>query len=501
MTKPPATPTPAPERRELASGLEISRVLTGLWQIADLEREGPVDARVAAAAMDAYADAGFTTFDMADHYGSAEEIAGTCAARRDGDLQLLTKWTPPPGPRAADGAREAVERSLDRLRAGVIDLLQFHAWRYADPSWLDCLFALRELRDEGLIRHLGLTNFDAAHLDMVLHSGIEVVSNQVSVSLLDGRATGPLAEVCRRHGVHLLAYGTLAGGLLTERWLGAPDPGPDGVKTWSQMKYRRFVEAAGGWDRLQALLAAIRSVADRHGVSMANVAARAVLDLPAVAGVIIGARLGRGEHIADTLRLASLELDAEDRATLAAARGALDPILGDCGDEYRRPPYLTASGDLSHHLGITPSPYPVHAEPGDRTRADSGTVWEEVAGFSRAVRTGDHIAVSGTTATHGDRLIGGDDPAAQTHFVIDKIEGALESLGGSLADVYRTRILVHNLADWEPVARAHGQRFGDIRPANTLIQAGLIGSGYLVEIEAEARVARRRPEAESRAGK
>ena len=177
-TPPPATPAPAPERRELAPGLEISRVLTGLWQIADLEREGPVDARAAAAAMNAYADARLTTFDMADHYGSAEEIAGACAARREGDLQLLTKWTPPPGPRAADGAREAVERSLDRLRADAIDLLQFHAWRYADPSWLDCLFALRELRDEGLIRHLGLTNFDAVHLDMVLRSGIEVVSNQ-----------------------------------------------------------------------------------------------------------------------------------------------------------------------------------------------------------------------------------------------------------------------------------------------------------------------------------
>ena len=115
-------------------------------------------------------------------------------------------------------------------------------------------------------------------------------------------------------------------------------------------------------------------------------------------------------------------------------------------------------------------------------------MWEDLAGYSRAVRTGDHIAVSGTTATHGDRLVGGDDPASQTHFVIDKIEGAIESLGGRLEDVYRTRIFVPELADWEPVARAHGHRFGGIRPVNTLVQAGLIGSGYRVEIEAEARV-------------
>ena len=481
----------APERRELAPGLEISRVLTGLWQIADLEREGPVDLEAAAAAMDAYTAGGFTTFDMADHYGSAEEIAGACAARaphRDGDLQLLTKWTPPPGADAAAGARAAVERALDRLRVDAIDLLQFHAWRYSDPSWLDALFALGELRDEGLIRHLGLTNFDAAHLDMVLHTGIGVVSNQVSYSLLDGRAAGALTEVCRRHGVQLLAYGTLAGGLLTERWLGAPDPGPEGVATWSEMKYRRFVEAAGGWDRVQALLAVIRSVADRHGVSMANVAARAILDRSAVAGVIIGARLGRSEHIADTLRLAALSLDAEDRERLAAASGALDSIPGDCGDEYRRPPYLTAAGDLSDHLDDLPSPYPVRTGTGDRTRVGSGTTWEDIAGYSRAVRTGDRIDVSGTTATHGDRRIGGDDPASQTHFVIDKIEGAIKALGGTLEDVIRTRIFVPNLADWEPVARAHGQRFGAIRPANTLVRADLIGEEYLVEIEAEARI-------------
>jgi enamine deaminase RidA (YjgF/YER057c/UK114 family) len=94
--------------------------------------------------------------------------------------------------------------------------------------------------------------------------------------------------------------------------------------------------------------------------------------------------------------------------------------------------------------------------------------------------------VSGTTATHGDRVIGGQDPAAQTHFVIDKIEGALQSLGGCLEDVVRIRMYIRNIDDWEPVSRAHGKRFGHIQPANTLVQAGLIGDEYLVEIEAEA---------------
>jgi enamine deaminase RidA (YjgF/YER057c/UK114 family) len=113
-------------------------------------------------------------------------------------------------------------------------------------------------------------------------------------------------------------------------------------------------------------------------------------------------------------------------------------------------------------------------------------VWEDLAGFSRAVRKGNRILVSGTTATHGLLPIGGDDPAAQTHFIIDKIEGALQSLGGKLEDVVRTRIYLRNLSHWEPVARAHGERFKEIQPANTMVKADLIGNPYLVEIEAEA---------------
>jgi len=123
-------------------------------------------------------------------------------------------------------------------------------------------------------------------------------------------------------------------------------------------------------------------------------------------------------------------------------------------------------------------------------KIDSGTVWEELAGYSRAVRTGDRILVSGTTATHKERMIGGDDPAAQTHFIIDKIQASIESLGGTLEDVIRTRIYIHNIEDWEAVSRAHGERFKHIRPTNTLVQSGLIGDGYKVEIEAEAVVQR-----------
>ena len=118
---------------------------------------------------------------------------------------------------------------------------------------------------------------------------------------------------------------------------------------------------------------------------------------------------------------------------LAAACAATAPIPGDCGDEYRKPPFLTASGDLSHHLDALPHVYaaePVPGRPG-RLRVSSGSVWEGLAGYSRAVRDGDRILVSGTTATHGpDRVVAPGDAGAQTTYALDKIAAALRALGG-----------------------------------------------------------------------
>ncbi len=477
------------ERCALAANLNISRVLNGLWQIADLEREGRAfDRENAARAMARYVEAGFTTFDMADHYGSAEDCAGIFKQRyeREHRAQFLTKWVPKPGASTRAEVRAAVQRSLARMKSERIDLLQFHAWNYADPAWLDCLFWLQELKAEGLIRHLGLTNFDTAHLRIAVSSGIEIVSNQVCYSLLDQRPRQRMAEFCVAHGVKLLCYGTVAGGLLTERWLDKAEPAAHELQTWSLLKYRRFVEAAGGWHALQKLLRVVHEAAQAHNVSMANVACRYILDQPGVGGVIIGARLGQSEHIADNLRLFQFTLNDASRARLDEAAASLQAIPGDCGDEYRKPPFLTASGDLSHHVEDMPAPYQTQTGEDGRTRVLSGTKWEQLAGFCRALRMGERILISGTTATHGARAIGGDDAAAQTHCIIDKISGALQTLGARLEDVVRTRVFVKNISDWEAVARAHGERFAAIRPVNTLVQAQLVGEEYLVEMEAEA---------------
>ena len=488
--------TRLPDRIMLAPGLEISRLVTGLWQIADMERDGrKLDLDGLACDMKAYAEAGFDSFDMADHYGSAEDIAGRFNAFcRAGEVNakqpaVFTKWCPTPGPMTPDVVRAAVARAKQRLQSAKIDLMQFHWWVFQHPGWIDAMKELAVLKSEGAIGHLGTTNFDTDHLRLLHHHGIAVVSNQVCFSLLDRRAAGEMSAFCAQSGVRLLAYGTLAGGLLTEKWHGKPKPGDTAAADWSTMKYLRFVEQTGGWDALQNILDAMAQIAGKHSVSMGNVATRWVLEQQAVAAVIVGARLGEREHRADNVRVFGFALDAADHAMIDMALAQSVAIPGDCGDEYRRPPFLTASGDLSHHLASFPKVHaaqPVSGKPG-RLRLDSGSLWEPLAGYSRAVRVGERILVSGTTATHGaGEVIAPGSPASQTVYILDKIRASIEALGGSMEDVVRTRVYLRDKDRWEEVSLVHGRVFGHVRPANTLLEVSALVGDYEVEIEAEA---------------
>jgi len=485
-----------PERCRLADDLEISRIVTGLWQVADMERGGtPLDPQQASTAMLEYALAGFDTFDVADHYGTAEIISGRFLSRLAGEAagssqpRVFTKWCPKPGPMPRDVVRAGVDRSRERLGVDTIDLLQFHWWSFEHPAYVDALQELAELKREGIIRHIGLTNFDTVHLRLLVKHGIPIATNQVCFSLLDRRAALGMSSFCLEHGIRLLAYGTLAGGLISQRWLGQPEPSAADISDWSKMKYRRFVDSIGGWPVLQSILQALRRIADRHGVSISNVATRWVLEHPAVAAVIIGARLGQREHRADNLSLFSFALDEADRAVLDEALAEAVMLDGDCGDEYRRPPFLTASGDLKDHLDAVPRVFtatPAANRP-HRMQVSSGSTWERICGYSRAVRVGNRILVSGTTATNAFGLpVCPGDAAGQAVFILDKIAASLAPLGASLSDVVRTRIYLKDAGQWEAVSRVHGRYFGDVQPANTLIEVSRLVGDYAVEIEAEA---------------
>jgi aryl-alcohol dehydrogenase-like predicted oxidoreductase len=325
--------------------LRICRILNGLWQVSGAH--GQIDPAQAIPEMFRYGDAGFTTWDLADHYGPAEDfigefrrqLASTCGGEARSNIQAFTKWVPRPGPMTQEIVTNNVAISLRRMDVASLDLLQFHWWEYEDVRYLEALTQLARLRDEGKIKHLALTNFDTEHLRRIKDHGIDVVSNQVQYSLIDRRPEVQMAQYCREEGVYLLAYGTLCGGLLSERYLGQPEPGWAALNTASLRKYKQMVDIWGGWPLFQELLLTLKGIANQHGVNIPNVAVRYILDRPAVAGAIIGARLGLSEHRADNTQVFGLQLAGEDydqiENILSQSRD-LYQIIGDCGDEYRR---------------------------------------------------------------------------------------------------------------------------------------------------------------------
>jgi aryl-alcohol dehydrogenase-like predicted oxidoreductase len=330
---------------QFTPGMRVCRVLTGMWQVSGAH--GHIDPEAAIDDMFHYHDAGFTSWDMADHYGPAEEFMGQFRRRLADSrgpealagIQAFTKWVPRPGPMSRAVVEQAVARSSRRMGMENLDLLQFHWWDYDDPRYLEALSHLSDLIDEGKIRHLGLTNFDTEHLKVIAGQGLRVVSNQVQYSLIDRRPEVRMASYCQQHRVHLLAYGAVCGGLLSERYLGLRESRWAELDTASLRKYKQMVDSWGGWDLFQELLRVLEGIAAKHGVGIANVAVRYILDRPAVAAVILGARLGVAQHVADNARVFGLALDAQDyrqiEAVLSRSRD-LYSLIGDCGDEYRR---------------------------------------------------------------------------------------------------------------------------------------------------------------------
>jgi aryl-alcohol dehydrogenase-like predicted oxidoreductase len=325
------------QSRELSPGYSISRIIRGGWQMA----VGHSKADVSAALDDmvAFADAGIITFDCADIYTGVEEMIGQFRAhyriiRGEAALRAIhvhTKCVPDlqllPTLRKCD-VEATIDTSLRRLRIERLDLVQFHWWDYAAPKWLEAAGWLEDLRQAGKIAHIGATNFDTEHMTAIVRSGVPLASMQVQYSLLDRRPEKAMVAAAAEHGVALLCYGTVAGGFLSNKWLGQPEPA-EPLENRSLSKYKLIIDDTGGWDLFQALLAELRRIADRRGSDIATVASAAMLSRRGVAGVIVGAR--NRSHLDANLAISDLQLTADDMA-------AIDMVLADAqalpGDVY-----------------------------------------------------------------------------------------------------------------------------------------------------------------------
>jgi aryl-alcohol dehydrogenase-like predicted oxidoreductase len=321
---------------ELAPAYRASRLIKGCWHLAG--GHGEVNQPQAIQDMAAFVEAGLTTFDCADHYIGVEALIGQfrhAYPELAPKLQVHTKCVPDYDRlTSCDRAylTGIIDRSLERLGVAQLDLVQFHWWNLAQPGYVEALGILSDLRREGKIAHLGLTNFNTAVTRETLDAGIPLVSTQVQYSLLDSRPDQGLIALCQERGVQLLCYGTLAGGLLSDAWLGQAEP-TEPLANRSHTKYKLIIEDFGGWDLFQELLQALQAIATRHGVGLGDVATRWVIDRPQVASAIMGFTSTR--HLSATQGIEALRLDAQDHALLAPLLARRTGPAGDCYDIER----------------------------------------------------------------------------------------------------------------------------------------------------------------------
>jgi aryl-alcohol dehydrogenase-like predicted oxidoreductase len=324
------------------SGLPLCRIMTGMWQVSGAHGYDPQKDK-AVSEMSHCAEEGFSTFDLADIYGPAEEYVGAFKnGRKSSNIakscQFFTKWVPQPGEISLAMATAAIDRSLRRMSTDSLDLLQFNWFPYQNKNYFEAMNHLIALKASGKIKNIGLTNFDTEHMAGLVAVGAPIVSNQIAYSVIDTRPQKKMAEYCQVKGIQLLCYGTLMGGFLSSDWLGKPEPLIDSLTNVSLRKYLPWIKYWGGWGLFQEMLIVLDVIAKKHSVSLSNVAVRWVLDQQAVGGAIVGVRLGLKEHLADNKKVFSFSLDGDDLKAIIAVQDKskdLMTVFGDCGGEYR----------------------------------------------------------------------------------------------------------------------------------------------------------------------
>ena len=339
------------ERIQVRPDFDLCRMPKGNWQIADDHSDRKFSEQAINNDLAMYVDAGIDTFVCGDIYAGVEErlgkfrkfyrqLRGDDAANK---IKVLTTYVPYfldenalKNHSKAD-VEKTINRSLSRLRQERLDLVQMHWWNYDIPGAVEMAVWLKELQQEGKIHHIGATNFDVPHMRQFFEAGVDVVAHTLQYSLLDSRPLNGMVDLCRDNDCYLLCYGVLGGGLISEKWLGIPDPGGPYLENVSLDKYYRIIQDMGGWGLFQEILQVLQSIANKHQVSIANIACRYMLYQDQVGTINIGAR--DANHLNDNLRVFSIKLDGEDvtniNQVLAKKTGPLGDVYGVDREENR----------------------------------------------------------------------------------------------------------------------------------------------------------------------
>lgn len=309
-------------RFSLNNGYSFSRIINGGWQLSEGHAlKSAIEKKDVLKAFHELVARGFTTFDCADIYTGVEEFYGQflrehrAAGGRREEIQFHSKYVPDRAVLAElkpSDVREAIHQSLTRLGVEQVDMIQFHWWEYGIPGYLEALYELQRLKEEGKISQVSLTNFDTQRTREIVESGIAISSMQAQYSLFDRRVENGMQAYCQEHGIALLCYGTLAGGFLTDRWLRAPEPADWDNR--SLVKYRIIIDDFGGWAAYQELLELLKDISGRYGCGIANISTAYILQKDAVGAAIIGTRSSR--HIESNVKTIVVSLETRDIRTI-----------------------------------------------------------------------------------------------------------------------------------------------------------------------------------------
>lgn len=255
---------------------------------------------------------GLNTFDCADIYCGVEEQLGRF--RKKGmeqgyEVFIHTKYVPNKQNLSHLSLRlveDSILSSCKKLAMNSLDLVQFHWWDYEQGDYMQALEYLDILRNKGLIKKIGLTNFNAHHLKNILNSGIPIHSIQTQYSFLDKRIEKNIIEIAQKNKIKIFAYGMLAGGFFSTEWLNKKEPDINELKNRSLIKYLLVIQDSFGWDRFQSLLLTLLSISTRLECTLSELVILYFIKYKKIDAVILGVSLNFRGNPLEKLKQVSL---------------------------------------------------------------------------------------------------------------------------------------------------------------------------------------------------